>query len=191
VSIPIRNLYYVFLYAWSRFSGGRLEDTGVDDAPDLPNLFARLLLAGTRRVLRRGLDRGYKSFTSETLGPRGHLRLDRIIKEVTQLRGTAICEFDELTHNVLHNRILKATIASLTDCADVAAETRHDLRSTARLLFDVEDIRLSASDFHRVVISRNNREYVFLMRLCDFVFWSLCRTSRARERDFRVFSTTR
>ena len=75
--------------------GGRLGEVGIDESPDLPSLFAKLLLSGTRRVFRRGLDRGYETFTHELIGPRGRLRLDRIIKEATQLRGTAICDFDE------------------------------------------------------------------------------------------------
>src|SRR5262249_12565809 len=48
-----------------------------------------------------------------------------------------------------------------------------DLRLLARRFNDVDDIRLSASCFRRVSISRNNREYMFLMRLCEFIFWSL------------------
>ena len=130
-------------------------------------------IGGTRRLLRRGLDRGYETFTDELIGPRGRLRLDRMVKETTQLRGTAICDFDELTHDVLHNQILKATLTDLARCSEVEKEIRHDLRSLARRLHDVADIRLSTSCFRRIVISRNNREYIFLIRLCEFVFWSL------------------
>jgi 5-methylcytosine-specific restriction enzyme subunit McrC len=171
--IPIRNLYYLFLYAWARFPGGAIGEAGIDESPDLPGLFAKLLSAGTRRLFRRGLDRGYKTFTYEMVGPRGRLRLDRMIKEATQLRGTAVCDFDELTHDVLHNQILKATLKNLGNCMDVEKSIRHDLRSLAKLFYDVEDVRLSASHFRRVAVSRNNREYIFLVRLCEFVFWSL------------------
>ncbi|THD70423.1 MAG: hypothetical protein E7813_08330 [Bradyrhizobium sp.] len=171
--IPIRNLYYLFLYAWARFPGGAIGEAGIDESPDLPSLFAKLLVAGTRRLFRRGLDRGYKTFTDEMVGPRGRLRLDRMIKEATQLRGTAVCDFDELTHDVLHNQILKATLKNLADCMDVEKSIGHDLRSLAKSFYDVEDLRLSASHFRRIAVSRNNREYIFLMRLCEFVFWSL------------------
>jgi 5-methylcytosine-specific restriction enzyme subunit McrC len=166
MTIPIRNLYYLFLYAWGRFPGGAIGEAGIDESPDLQSLFAKLLSAGTRRLFRRGLDRGYKTFTYELAGPRGRLRLDRMIKEATKLRGTAICDFDELTHDVLHNQVLKATLTSLAGSPDVNKSIRHDLLSLARLFHDVEDVCISASQ-------RNNREYMFLMRLCEFVFWSL------------------
>jgi 5-methylcytosine-specific restriction enzyme subunit McrC len=184
--IPIKNLYYLFLYAWARFPGkAPIEEVGIDESPDVPNLFAKLLSAGTRRVFRRGLDRGYKTFTHELVGPRGRLRLDRIIKRATQLRGTAICDFDELTHDVLHNQILKATLTSLAGCIDVSPPIRHDLRSLARLFYDVEDVHLSASHFRRTAVSRNNREYIFLMRLCEFIFWSLMPDERGTQSKFQ------
>jgi 5-methylcytosine-specific restriction enzyme subunit McrC len=131
------------------------------------------LLAGVRRLLRRGLDRGYQTFTDELIAPRGRLRVDRMIKEATQLRGTAICDFDELTHDILPNQVLKATLVTLAGCPDVDRGIRHDLRSLSKRLYDVRDIRLSASHFRRIIVSRNNREYVFLIQLCEFVFWSL------------------
>lgn len=173
MKIPIRNLYYLFLYAWARFPRGPIVEAGIDKSPDLPNLFARLLSAGTRRLLRLGLDRGYKTFTEELVSPRGRLRLDRMIKETTHLRGTAVCDFDELTHDILHNQILKATLTNLANCPDVEKEARRDLRSLARRFHDVADIQLSARCFRRIAISRNNRAYMFLMHLCEFVFWSL------------------
>ena len=162
-----------------------MAEAGIDKSPDLPNLFAKLLSAGTRKILRRGLDRGYKTFTEELVNPRGRLRLDRMIKEATRLRGSAICDFDELTHDILHNQVLKVTLTNLASCPDVEKETRRDLRSLARRFHDVADIQLSDHCFRRVVVSRNNREYMFLMRLCEFVFWSLMPDERGGTARFQ------
>ena len=46
MTISIRNLYYLFLYAWARFPGGAIGEVGIDKSPDLPSLFAKLLSAG-------------------------------------------------------------------------------------------------------------------------------------------------
>jgi 5-methylcytosine-specific restriction enzyme subunit McrC len=108
-----------------------------------------------------------------------------MIKEATELRGTAVCDFDELTHDVLHNQVLKATLTNLASCADVEKETSHELRSLARRFHHVADIDLSASCFRRIVVSRNNREYMFLMRLCEFVFWSLIPDERGATARFQ------
>ena len=57
--IPIQNIYYMLLYAWNRLPEGSNIDVSGVPSPDLPNLLAKVLLEGTRDVLRRGLDRGY------------------------------------------------------------------------------------------------------------------------------------
>jgi 5-methylcytosine-specific restriction enzyme subunit McrC len=185
VTIPIRNLYYLFLYAWARFPAGALREVGVDESPDLPNLLANLLSGGTRRLVRRGLDRGYRTFTDEIAGLRGRLRLDRMVKAVTKMRGTAICDVDELNHDILLNQILKATLIDLARCEDVDGRIRHDLRSLARRFYDVSGIRLSANHFRRIATSRNNREYIFLIQLCEFVFWSLMPDERGAGARFK------
>ena len=108
MTIPIRNLYYLFCYAWERYPEGGSTEVGIDDCPDLPNLFARVLINGVNRLLRRGLDRGYLSFEEELRSPRGRILIDRTIKEQTLQRGGVYCQIDELRHDVLHNQIIKA-----------------------------------------------------------------------------------
>jgi 5-methylcytosine-specific restriction enzyme subunit McrC len=72
-AIPVRNLYYLFLYAWDRLpEGGAVDVSGVE-GPELPNLLAKVLLEGTRRLLRRGLDRGYVERDEDTARPRGRM----------------------------------------------------------------------------------------------------------------------
>lgn len=185
VTIPIRNLYYILLYAWGYFQAGPVRDVGVDESPDLPNLFAKLLLDGTHRLLRRGLDRGYRVVLEETRAPRGRLCLTQMAKQQTLLRGVAVCEVDELTHDVLHNQILLASLLALANCRDVDANLRHDLRLTALRMHDISRIRLTGDVFHRVQLSRNTAQYGLLMRICEFVFWSLLPDEQGAEARFQ------
>ncbi|WP_376742574.1 hypothetical protein [Ensifer canadensis] len=171
MKIPIKNLYHVFLYAWRRFPGGALADVGIDDGPDVPNLLARLLLSSVRHLVRRGLDRGYATLTEELVAPRGRLRLDRMIKETSVLRGTAICDVDDLSHDVLLNQLVKATLRSVARNTDVEKSTRHELSVLSQRFFDVADIPLTGGVFRKVAVSRHNREYSFLVRICEFLFW--------------------
>ena len=128
---------------------------------------------GTHRLLRRGLDRGYVDVTEETRSPRGKLRLDVMTKQQTMLRGFAVCDVDELTPDVLHNQILKASLLSLAACADVEKDLRHELMTSARRMAGVSQIRLAADLFHRVQLSRNTSQYSFLLRICELVFHAL------------------
>lgn len=173
MSIPVRNIYYLLLYAWGHFKNGSARDVGKDESPDLPNLIGKVLNDGTKRLLRRGLDRGYIDATEETRSPRGKLRIDVITKQQTLLRGFAVCDLDELTTDVLHNQVLRATLSSMARCKDVEKELRQELQVSANRMTQVSPIRLSADIFHRVQLSRNTSQYGFLTRVCELVFHAL------------------
>jgi len=173
VSIPVRNIYFLLLYAWGHFKSGTVREVGSDQSPDLPNLLAKVLNVGSHRLLRRGLDRGYIEVTEETRSPRGKLRLDVMAKQQTMLRGLAVCDLDELTADVLHNQILEASLLALSACSDVEKPLRHELQETARRMSGVAPIRLSAGIFRRVQLSRNTAQYGFLLRVCELVFHAL------------------
>lgn len=173
MSVPIRNLYYIFSYAWARFPKGDEVIVGQDDCPDLPNLFAKLVIESTHRLIRRGLDRGYIEHIDEMAAPRGKLDISRMIKEQTRRRCTAICSYDELEHDVLHNQILKATARALISVDRLTPAYRHELRLIRKQLSDVSDIRVTAACFRRVRLSRDRHLYGMLMRVCEFVFHSL------------------
>lgn len=170
--IPIKNLYYIFCYAWANFPSGGMVEVGKDDAPDLQNLFTKLLIENLNRIIRRGVARGYVSREEDLKGPRGRLLLDEIIKRQTLLRREAACQFDELQTDILKNQIVKATAKMLERSPNVEKPYRHELGSLARRLDAVSDIRLSSGAFRRVQISRNDRSYGMLMKLCEFVFLS-------------------
>jgi 5-methylcytosine-specific restriction enzyme subunit McrC len=170
VKIPIENLYFIFSYAWARFPAGDAVQVGLDECPDLQNLFGKVLIDSVNQLMRRGLDRGYREIIEETRSPRGRLLFDQIAKEQTLRRGSVICQFDELSHDVPHNQIIKATARALSREPTMLPLLAHGLRVIERKLVAVSDVRLSSEMFRKVQLSRNTGQYGLLMRLCEFVF---------------------
>lgn len=169
MSIPIRNLYYMFCYAWQKMPDTSEIAVGAEDAPDLLNLFAKLTASGINGIIRRGLDRGYVGFVEETRAPRGKMLMDAVLKEQTLRRGSVVCSFDELTPDILHNQVLKATARKLSRSYGVDPALAHELIVIQKRLSHVSDIRVTASTFGRIQLCRNTRQYVPLLRLCEFV----------------------
>ena len=169
MGIPIRNLYYLFCYAWAHFPAGDAVDTGVDDCPDLLNLFANLLLVGSNRLIRRGLDRGYRSFVEESRSPRGKMLVDETLRAQSLRRGAIVCDFDELTPDVPHNQIIKATARALYGATGVDRDIRHALGLLVSRMAGVSDQRLEAALFRRLQLSRNTSQYLPLIKLCEIV----------------------
>jgi 5-methylcytosine-specific restriction enzyme subunit McrC len=152
-------------------------DVGIDDCPDLPNLFARILINGLHRLIRRALNQGYIINEDETRSPRGRINLDKTIKEQTFIRGTLVCQFDELRRDILENRILKATARELSQAKNIDPILAHELRTICQQLPDVTDIRLDLETFRGVSIHRNNSQYTLLLRLSYFVHQELLPSS--------------
>ena len=168
--IPIANIYYMFCYAWDRFEQAKATEVGAETSPDLPNLLARVLLAGARHLIRRGLDRGYQPKLEELATARGRIELsDSMTLQAQRIRRLA-CEFDELSHDVLHNRIIKASMLRIAGIDSLERGLAHDLRATARTLGSVSDMRLTGGHFARVQLHRNNAYYDFLLRVCRLAF---------------------
>ena len=105
--------YFLVIYAWDQLAEGELVDVAADDSKTAVELFARVLTNGARRLLRRGFDRGYLDQIEQTPQPRGKFNISASIGRLAWQSGTMVCEFDELSHNVLHNCILKSTLEAL------------------------------------------------------------------------------
>jgi 5-methylcytosine-specific restriction enzyme subunit McrC len=172
-SIPIQNLYYLFLYARDRFPEGQAIEVAATHSPDLVDLFAKVLLSGTRRLLRRGLDRHYLEVEEETASPRGRFLLSETFKRSTLIRGRAVCAYDELSVDIPHNQVLKATVRTLAAREGIDRSLAQELRTVHRQMAGVSDRPLTRSLFQRVQLGRNNRHYDLLLRICGLILDSL------------------
>ena len=97
------------------------------------------------------------------------------------------CEFDELSYDVVHNRILKATARSLMRTDSISKENAEGLASLCRHLPEVRDVKLANQIFGQVQLHRNNQFYDFLMKLCELIHHNLLVSEtrgRSRFRDF-------
>jgi 5-methylcytosine-specific restriction enzyme subunit McrC len=172
-SVPIENIYYMFCYAWDRFEEAPTTDVGSTSSPDLPTLLAKVLLSGTRTLFRRGVDRGYRTHEEELATLRGQIDIGRTISLRSRRVRRLHCHFDELSLDVLHNQILKASLLRLSRAPNLDPSMSHELRQTARQFFGVSDIRLDAQIFSRVHLHRNIAGYGLLMRVAELAFHSL------------------
>lgn len=125
--IPVRNLWFLLVYASKLAELREGTEGGVDDQAELPDLLATLLAVAIERRLRRGLGRGYVTRTSALTRVRG--RIDWLATESRQqlLRGQITCRFDDLTLDRPRNRVARTALAALanrTSNAKLAARLR-------------------------------------------------------------------
>lgn len=169
MTIPIRNLYFIFVYAWARFPKGLTIDAGIERCPDLLDLFAHLLISEAHALMRRGLARDYESFEDELAAPRGKIMLQETLRR-QQMRNRVTCQFDELTPNRACNQIVKASARALAHSNQVTDEHRDGLNALTAALAGIDDVRVDAMLFRRARPVGNLRRYRFVLSLCELLF---------------------
>ena len=173
MTVPIRNLYYVFAYACGLMEGGRDVEVGAEDSPDALDLLARMLVQQLRGIARRGLARDYLVQEDVLAAPRGRIDVQRSVARLTRARGRLACAYDELSVDRPFNQIVKATAKLLLGCTDLAGERRRELAGVVALLRQVSDVRAERSALHRVQLQGDLRRYRGALAVCDLVLGGL------------------
>jgi 5-methylcytosine-specific restriction enzyme subunit McrC len=167
--IPVQNIFYLLCYAWDRWEEGGTVDVGTDQSLTMMNLFGKVLRDGTVHLLKRGMDRDYQLRRDDVTVVRGKPLHPETASRALATRAKTACEFDELTHDVVHNRILKATVRKMIQIPDLDASIRDGLVAVQRRMPGISEVSLSKDVFRTVRIHRNNGYYDFLLKVCWFV----------------------
>lgn len=171
--IPIQNIYYLLLYAWNRLPEGKAIDVKGIESPNLPNLLMKVLLEGIKTLQRRGLDRGYLENDEDLTRPRGRMCLGDTISRGLLSRVQVACRTDDLSYDILHNRIVKSTLELLVRADGIDATQRDAGWTLLRGLPEITSIIVSPRDFSRIQLHANNSLYGFLLRVCALIQDSL------------------
>lgn len=185
--IPIRNIYYLLLYAWDRLEEADILDIDVDNSTDLIDLFARVLCSGTEHVLRRGIDRHYVTLADDLPAVRGKLLVTESLKRLTFDQGRADCEFDELSADILPNQIVKTTLLQLVHRRELDSEIRGSIWALVRRMRSISAVPLNERAFRQVQLHRNNAFYGFLLQVCRLILFELLPLESAGSVRFRDF----
>jgi 5-methylcytosine-specific restriction enzyme subunit McrC len=165
VEIPILNIYYLLSYAWDKLEEKNLVNVESEAYKTLPDLFAKVLANGLRYLFKKGLDRDYIAKEDQYPGIKGKLLLAGSVKSNSFISGKAYCSFDEFDYDVLHNRILKATLKQLLHFPDLDPAIRNEIKLLYQRFHNVSDVRIQRRDFSQVILHRNNSFYKFLLNV--------------------------
>lgn len=189
MKVPVQNVYYLLLYAWRLIGERAATDVEAEGYTELQDLFAYVLADTVGRLLTRGLDRGYVARAEAVRGVRGKLELADTLKRNHLTSAQAHCHFDELEHDVLHNRIIKATLRVLLD-TPLHSDNRKKMIRLHQKLDTVADVDITLRDFRRVQLHRNNALYEYAIRLCELIHENLMIDQHTGRTCFREYQAT-
>ena len=188
--IPILNVYYLLCYAWGH---AQERDTRrlatLEGLKTVPDLLGHLLASGVNHLVRRGIDRGYLERREDLAGIRGKLAVSETAKRALRARGRAACDFEELSVDILPNRILRTSLGRLlTSRVGLDCRVRGRVRSAYRRLDGASRVPLKRNTFGQIQLGGSRRLYRFLLSVCRLLHDLLIvdeRTGRSNFRDFR------
>ena len=111
--IPLRNVWFLFLYASGLAQFRERFDAEVEESPDFKSLVARLLCYATEKRLRRNLSFGYRAREDVLHRVRGRIDILNSVANNLFRKGEVACRFAELTINTPRNRLIRAAHAKL------------------------------------------------------------------------------
>ncbi len=159
MKIPIRNLFYLLSYVWDVDWEIEWSAIDADKSADALNLLTRILTISTDRIIRRGLDRGYKEVSEELYGVRGRIDISNTIKRNGFSNARLTCNFEELDYSVLHNQIIKTTLTNLAKANGLDKGLREEVLDLTHRLKAIEPVELNQNIFSKVRIHSNIKNY--------------------------------
>ncbi len=174
--IPIRNLWYMLLYAWNEApltDHWSMQDA--ESAPTLDALLASILAKLIQQRMRIGLGRSYVNQSEAIQGIRGRIKFAESLQEHSFERGEAYCEFQQYSANAPKNQIVRSTLFRLIQIGNFGADEakaeqlRHELRLLNKALDGIDLIELKLDFIRRQQLGRNDNDYRLMLAICELI----------------------
>lgn len=184
MKIPIRNLFYLLSYVWDVDWEMEWSAIDADKSGDALNLLTKILTISTDRIIRRGLDRGYKDVSEEMFGVRGRIDIANTIKRNGFANARLTCNFEELDYSILHNQIIKTTLINLSHANGLNKDLREEVLDLTHRLKIINPVELSQNIFSKVRFHSNIRNYRLPVAVSKLIYDQLMPSQETGKYQF-------
>lgn len=160
-------------YVWNRLEEKGMAQVSRNDEKDIYNLLTRILTSRLQLLVKRGFYKEYVGHQENTPTIKGRINFPESLNQLTFKQATMYCEFDELSHNILHNQIIKTTLYHLLRHKKIDTKIQKYIQQIYPYFRDIQIIHLTAKTFHQVRVHRTNQHYGLLIDICKYLFDSL------------------
>lgn len=145
---------------------------------DLLEILIRLFAGMLADALRRGMPRRYVGREDDLALLRGRLDVNRQFTRLAASPQVLACRFDELSPDIVINRIMKSAVMRLSSLARGPA-TRRNLQELAFAYADIAAVPVSTLRFDAVVLDRTNARWRHLLALARLLLQGRFQTTSA------------
>lgn len=188
MQIPIQNIYYLLCYAWNKLDESDIVNVKAISTTELIDLFAKILINSTARLLKQGLDRNYVEHEYIVNGIKGKLNISASVKQNILPANKTICLYDEFDYNILHNQILKTTISKLLRVNNLDKGLKNELHQHFQKFPPISEIKIRNFHFKQIRLHRNNNHYDFVLKVCQIINENLFIDESSGNYKFKDFT---
>lgn len=167
-NIKVQNIFYMLAYVHREAMPSDYAQMDVEKFHKVNDLFAGILEVGISRQIKQGLHKEYINRSEAMPTLRGKLDIQGSFRLQLQKKKLLACNFDELSENNIYNQILKSTAQMMIRDSTVDDERKSALKKVLLFFQNVDEINLFDVPWNRLQYQRNNRNYNFLMNICNY-----------------------
>jgi 5-methylcytosine-specific restriction enzyme subunit McrC len=161
--IPIKNLYYIVLYAFDEVKQKDfLSDKAIEKTHLLSELFIELFIKQVVMISKKGVYKSYSDVEEETMFIRG--KID-ILKSFSVQKPKMIIQTDQYSEDNSLNQIIKKTLNNI-----LISSTHKRFKSRIKLIYPLfSNVSLIENIKYNQILNRNNEFYRFSLSLAYFI----------------------
>jgi len=185
--IPIQNIYFLLCYAWKQLDEAQRVNVSASDYNQYIDLFAKVLKNGCAYIFKRGLDREYITVKDDLSQIKGRIDFTHSLKNMTRKSQRLCCEHDDLSNNILHNQIIKATLKKILSVRQLDKAIRTELIEIFKRMTQISDLHLNRNHFKKVRLHKNNLFYHFVLNIAFMVHENIVLDEKTGNYEFVDF----
>jgi 5-methylcytosine-specific restriction enzyme subunit McrC len=144
----------------------RMAETLAERCDSSVDLLAFALAHHCQRLVKQGLHRDYVTIEEQRIRPKGKVMFGEMLRKRHFGAPQIPCSHDELSVNILPNRILASTLRRLLRTENLSDRSHQEIAAASQLFHHTEDVPLTPALLERVQIHRSIRNYRFAFQLC-------------------------
>ena len=186
-SIPIENIYYMLCYSWDKLDYINRNKIGIEESIDIQNLLCRILVDEVDILIKKGIKKNYKELSESSSVVKGKINFKESIKYKSTKQCKVNHSYDELDENIIINIVIKTTLINLIKIEDLSINNRNKVKRLIKYFNFIDTISLNKKIFENISFNKMNREYKFIINICQLIFDNLLINKNDNSAEFYNF----
>lgn len=162
----IENAWSMLKYLY--FELRQFKEVDLEGIETLDNLYALVLCHWCTALAKEGLYKEYVIVENDELtSPKGQINIQETISRQTLQRGVIVCTYDELSDDVLMNRILKGSLQYFLYDPEISDSVKAKIQKTLMAYNGIGTVDIKYVKWKELKYDNGNLRYRHLLETCQ------------------------